>query len=145
MLIPKVSHFQCTVAYKHPLFELRFLFLVPLFLFLKGWTCLHYAAAHANPMLVKVLLICGANTAAKSKLGRIPLEEANARRKNINAEILTTFKVTVLEHRRRMQFQSLMQHQYEVASGTFIDPDAAAAAEAALREKSKRIKSRKRK
>jgi ankyrin repeat protein len=45
----------------------------------KGMTALHYSAIFGAPEHADVLMICGADKGIRSKLNRLPLEEAKAR------------------------------------------------------------------
>ena len=72
-------------------------------------TALHYIAIHSVPEMAEVLMICGANKSLRSKLNKLPAEDAKAVNKGEMAMAIMQFKPSKEEREERMTF---MEHQY---------------------------------
>jgi ankyrin repeat protein len=69
-----------------------------------GRTALHYAATKGTPQLCTVMLICGAKINARTKLGRLPLEEAEVRGRTGVVVALRTYIDRTPLWKRRVEF-----------------------------------------
>ena len=56
----------------------------------RGWTPLHFAAGFCNPLIVKSLLLAGADKEMTNKAGNNPVYEAKLRGRKENVDILLT-------------------------------------------------------
>ena len=69
-----------------------------------GNNVLHYAALHARPLLVQLLLICGARSNVRNKAGYLAAEEAKMKGRHEVAAAILTFKDDLVDHRLRIDF-----------------------------------------
>jgi hypothetical protein len=72
-----------------------------------GWTALHFAAAFAHPDIASVLLICGADSYARSNKGSQAVDEASSRGRTTMVENIRCFKQPDFMHRRLIEFMEI--------------------------------------
>lgn len=69
-----------------------------------GNNVLHFAARSASPVLVKILLLCGAKTSLRNHLKQLPAEKARAFNRFDVSALMATYKSPVKDELSRIQF-----------------------------------------
>lgn len=84
---------------------------------------MHYAARYASPLLVQVLLRCGASIHLRTNENRLPAEEAEARGRMEIVSLIRSYRSGLVDHLSRLEFLAAALMERENAQDELNEMD----------------------